>query len=80
MRVNQDDMTGSGKLTAPCSIRTTLTCRCPAIGGHVGSGGMRQERSVSGFESRGWGGTLASPGTTRPRPRGSFFRTRTGIA
>ena len=54
MRVNQDDMTGSGKLTAPCSMRTTLTCLRPAVGEHVGSGGMSPERRVSGLESRGW--------------------------
>jgi hypothetical protein len=36
-------------------MRTTLTCRRPAIGDHAGSGGMRQERSVSGLLSSGWG-------------------------
>jgi hypothetical protein len=55
MRVNQDDVTGSGKLTAPSSMRTTLTCLRPAVGEHVGSGGMRQERRVSGLLSSGWG-------------------------
>jgi hypothetical protein len=56
MRVNQDDVTGSGKLTAPSSMRTTLTYLRPAVGEHVGSGGMRQERRVSGLLSRGYGG------------------------
>src|ERR1035437_4594380 len=31
-----------------------VVCLRPAIGGHVGSGGMRQERSVSGLLSSGW--------------------------
>ena len=41
MRVTRDDV---------------RVCLRPAIGEHVGSGGMRQERRVSGLESRGYGG------------------------
>ena len=88
MRVNQDDVTGSGKLTAPCSIRTTLTCRCPTIGGHVRTTGRTldyqhvvraADRSDSKWFVIKWMGVLGYGGTGAPLHRqGAITEDRVG--
>jgi hypothetical protein len=95
MRVNQDDVTRSGKLTAPSSMRTTLTCLRPAVGEHVRTTGRTLDheqaaRAADSSESkwfginwmgvRGYGGMAPCIATTfKPRPGVSFIRARTGI-
>ena len=79
MRVNRDDMTGSGKLTAPCSMRTTLTCRRPAIGEHAGSTRRTLDyqhvvRAADSSESK-WFGIKGVAGKYRCR---EFLQNRVG--